>query len=114
MIAVTGIIIFILVISGCALKPAGSAEAERISAKQLQGMLGRSDVIVVDVRAKSDWHNSESKITGAVWEDLSAISSWMDKYPKGKTLIYLRGIFIILLSEESGDVFQNENYKPLL
>ena len=85
---VTGIIILILVISGCALIPAVSAEVERISAKQLQEMLGRSDVIVVDVRAKSDWNNSESKITGAVWEDLSAISSWMDKYPKGKTLVF--------------------------
>ena len=88
MIAVTGIIILILVISGCALIPAGSAEAERISAKQLQGMLGRSDVIVVDVRANSDWNKSESKITGAVWEDLSAISSWIDKYPRGKTLVF--------------------------
>ena len=88
MIAVTGIVILILVISGCALIPPVSAEAERISAKQLQGMLGRSDVIVVDVRTNSDWNKSESKITGAVWEDLSAISSWIDKYPKGKTLVF--------------------------
>ena len=88
MIKAAGIIILILVIAGCALISSESAEAERISAKQLQGMLGRSDVIVVDVRAKSDWNKSDSKITGAVWEDLSAISSWMDKYPKGKTLVF--------------------------
>ncbi len=85
---VTGIIILILVISGCALIPSVSAEAERISAKQLQGMLGSSDVIVVDVRTKSDWNKSESKITGAAWEDLSAISGWMDKYPRDKTIVF--------------------------
>ena len=88
MIKAAGIIILILAISGCALISAESEEAERISAKQLQGMLGRSDVIVVDVRAKSDWDKSDSKITGAVWEDLSAISGWMDKYPRGKTLVF--------------------------
>lgn len=88
MITISGIIILILVISGCALIPAVSAGVERISAKQLQGMLGRSDVIIVDVRAKSDWNNSESKIKGAVWEDLSAISSWVDKYPRGKTIVF--------------------------
>ena len=88
MITVAGIIILILVIAGCALISSESAEAERISAKQLRGMLGRSDVIVVDVRAKSDWNKSDSKITGAVWEDLSAISGWMDKYPRGKTLVF--------------------------
>ena len=88
MIKAAGIIILILVIAGCALISSESAEAERISAKQLQGMLGRSDVIVVDVRAKSDWNKSDSKITGAVWEDLSAISGWMDKYPRGKTIVF--------------------------
>ena len=87
-IVVTGIIILVLVASGCALTSSGSAETERISAKQLQGMLGRSDVIVVDVRSSSDWNKSESKIKGAVREDLSGISSWMDKYPKEKTLVF--------------------------
>ena len=88
MIAVTGTIILILLASGCALTSSGFAENGRISAKQLEGMLGRSDVIVVDVRANSDWNKSELKIKGAVREDLAGISSWIDKYPKGKTLVF--------------------------
>jgi rhodanese-related sulfurtransferase len=87
-IAATCFIILILVASGCALNSSGFADIERVSAKQLQGMLGRSDVIVVDVRSNSDWNKSESKIKGAVREDLSGISSWIDKYPKGKTLVF--------------------------
>jgi len=88
MIAVTRIIVLTLVAAGCALTSSGIAETERISATQLEGMLGRSDVIVVDVRAGSDWNHSDSKIRGAVREDLAAISSWMDKYPRGKTLVF--------------------------
>lgn len=87
MIALAGIIIFSL-LAGCAQVDTRSAPVERISAPQLQGMLGRSDVVVVDVRTKNSWNNSASKIKGAVREDLAVISSWMDKYPKGKTLVF--------------------------
>jgi len=88
MSAVTGIIILVLVVSGCTLISTGFAETERISAKQLEGMLGRSDVVVVDVRTNNDWNKSELKIKGAVREDLAGISSWIDKYPRGKTLVF--------------------------
>ena len=86
MIALAGILI--LVLSGCALFSSGVAETDRISANQLQEMLGRSDVIVVDVRSKGDWNKSDSKIRGAVREDLGAISSWIVKYPKEKTVVF--------------------------
>jgi len=88
LIAVAGAVVLILVAGGCTLISAGSAETARISVDQLQGMLGRSDVIVVDVRSRSDWNKSELKIKGAVREELSAISSWIDKYPKEKTLVF--------------------------
>jgi len=88
MMAVTNIIILVLFASGCALTSSGFAETGRVSVKQLEGMLGRSDVVVVDVRSSSDWNKSESKIKGAMREDLAGISSWMDKYPKGKTLVF--------------------------
>ena len=87
-IAVTSVVILILAATGCNLISAGSAETERISVEQLQGMLGRTDVIVVDVRSNSDWNKSELKIKGAVREELSAISSRIDTYPKGKTLVF--------------------------
>ncbi|MDF1592526.1 MAG: hypothetical protein P1P89_13495 [Desulfobacterales bacterium] len=88
MMAAAGIVILALVASGCALTSSGFAETGRVSAKQLEGMLGRFDVIVVDVRSNSDWNKSELKIKGAVREDPAGISNRMDKYPKGKTLIF--------------------------
>ena len=38
--------------------------------------------------SNSDWNKSELKIKGAVREELSTISGWIDKYPKGKTLVF--------------------------
>lgn len=84
--ALAGILVMIL--TGCTLFSSGVAENDRISTKQLQGMLGRSDVIVIDVRSGSDWNNSESKIKGAVRESLGAISGWIDKYPRDKTFVF--------------------------
>lgn len=63
-------------------------EAPKITKEELLGVLGNSDVIVIDVRLGGDWDGSELKIKGAVREDPKNIGSWVDKYPKEKTLIF--------------------------
>jgi len=65
-----------------------AAEAPRITKEEVKGMLGNPDVIIIDVRAGGDWNSSNVKIQGAVREDPSKVGSWMDKYPKDKTLIF--------------------------
>ncbi len=65
-----------------------TAEVPRISAEELRTMLGNPDVIIVDVRLSGDLAESNSKIKGAVREDPRQIDSWMDKYPKDKTLVF--------------------------
>ncbi len=60
----------------------------RMSKEELKGMLGKPDVIVLDVRAGSDWTNSDRKVPGAVREDPNEpAKSWADKYPKDKTAV---------------------------
>jgi len=56
--------------------------------EQAKSMLGNPEVIFVDVRAPKDWDASGSKIKGAEREDPSNISSWAEKYPKEKTLLF--------------------------
>ncbi|OGP89948.1 MAG: hypothetical protein A2156_05865 [Deltaproteobacteria bacterium RBG_16_48_10] len=65
-----------------------AAKAPAISKEELQSMLGSPEVIVIDVRAGGDWSSSDSKIKGAVREDPGKVDSWMDKYPRDKTLIF--------------------------
>ena len=70
-----------------AVLPAMSQEGPRISKEDLKEMLGKSDVVIVDVRTGSDWNASTSKIKGAVREEADKVDSWIEKYPRDKTLV---------------------------
>ncbi|MBI5582847.1 MAG: hypothetical protein HY892_03395 [Deltaproteobacteria bacterium] len=65
-----------------------AAETPRIDKEKLQGMLGTPELILIDVRAGSDWKASTQKIKGAVREDPDQVDAWMNKYPKEKTLVF--------------------------
>ena len=63
-------------------------EVPRISKEEVREMLDRSDLIIIDVRSGKSWDEAELKIKGAVREDPTKVNSWMDKYPKEKTLVF--------------------------
>jgi rhodanese-related sulfurtransferase len=62
-------------------------DAYTMTKEQLLPMIGKSDVIIIDVRSKYDWDESKVKIKGAVREDGLKFGSWMKKYPKDKTIV---------------------------
>ena len=63
-------------------------EAPRMTQEQLKEMLGKPDVIILDVRAAGDWGKAQMKIQGAVREDPNkAAKTWADKYGKDKTIV---------------------------
>jgi len=51
-------------------------------------MLGDANVIIIDTRLGTDWNDSDAKIKGAVRENPMQVDSWMNKYPKDKTLVF--------------------------
>ena len=65
-----------------------AADVPKIAKEELQALLGNPEVIIIDVRTGADWTSSQTKIKGAVRENPEKISSWMEKYPKSKTLIF--------------------------
>ena len=67
--------------------PAMSQEVPRISKEDLKEMLGKPDVVIQDVRAGSDWNASAVKVKGAVREEDDKVDSWIENYPKDKTLV---------------------------
>ncbi len=87
----TIVLIWAALALGFLLSVAGSealAQANRISKEELKGMLGRPDVVVIDVRQPGDLEKSGTKIKGAVREDpRQDVKSWADKYPKDKTIV---------------------------
>ena len=86
-----GLIVLLLVCLGIAffIGVAGAAEeVPKITLEQLKAMLGDPSVIIIDVRLSGDSAGSDSKIRGAIQEDPGKVDSWMDKYPKDKTLVF--------------------------
>jgi hypothetical protein len=61
---------------------------QKISIDGLKAQLANPDLIVIDVRTAHDWEESKTKIKGAVREDFDKASSWVDKYPKEKTIVF--------------------------
>ena len=69
-------------------RAAAAQEPPRVTIEQLKAMLGDANVVIIDVRLGPDWTESDSKIKGAVREDPLDVNSWMNKYPKDKTLVF--------------------------
>ncbi len=67
---------------------AGAANVPRMDKDQLKALLGKPELALVDVRSGSDWQESIQKIAGAVREDPDQVETWMNKYPKDKTLVF--------------------------
>jgi 3-mercaptopyruvate sulfurtransferase SseA len=79
-----------LIIGGWLLPSVNGASAwvPRINKDELKGMLGKPDVIIIDVRLPGQWKGSKLKVTGALHEDPGQnTESWAAKYPKDKTII---------------------------
>ena len=66
---------------------ATSADVPRMTKDELKAMLGNPDLVILDVRAKKDWKDSDSKIQGAIREDPDSVKSWTGKYTKDKTFV---------------------------
>ena len=64
-----------------------SADVPRITKDELKALLGKPDVILLDVRAGNDWKDSDLKIQGAVREEPGEIKSWSKKYSKEQTIV---------------------------
>ena len=67
---------------------AAAQDVKRMTIEELRGMLGNPDLVIIDARRDGDWKLSKVKIKGAVREDLEKVDTWMNKYPKDKTLVF--------------------------
>ncbi len=80
--------LFCLVLSCFFAFQAFAADVPRMSTEELQSLLGNPDVTIIDVRLSGDSAGTDSKIKGAIQEDPGKVDSWIDKYPKDKTLVF--------------------------
>lgn len=60
---------------------------QRMLKEELKELIGRSDVVILDVRTGWHWMQAEAKIKGAVRELPEGFESWSDKYERDKTIV---------------------------
>ena len=65
----------------------GPENVPRMTREQLKAQLGNSDFVIIDVRSAHDWEESNTKIKGAIRENPSKLDSWVNNYPKDKTIV---------------------------
>jgi rhodanese-related sulfurtransferase len=80
------LLFFLITLLGCKALVL-SAEVPRMTQEELKAMLDKPDLIIIDVRARSDWAGSDLKVKGAIREDPGNVESWANKYSKEKTLV---------------------------
>lgn len=60
----------------------------RMTKEQLKELMGKPDLVILDVRSSSDWAKGQTKILGAVREDPGKpTKTWAEKYAKDKTIV---------------------------
>lgn len=80
--------IFSLSSAGVMAQVTKTDEVPRITKEELKPMLGKPDVIILDVRLQDQWEIADKRIPGAVHEDPAQdATAWLDKYPKDKTIV---------------------------
>jgi hypothetical protein len=86
--ALFGLLILIVTVeSGRAADDLPFPDVPRITKEDLKPMLGNPNVIIFDVRLLDQWKEADLKLPGAIFEDANEVDSWIDKYPKDKTLV---------------------------
>ncbi len=80
----------ILLILGHAprLNASDTTSIPRISADQVNRLLGKPDTVIIDVRKPRNWWRTSKKILTAVREEPSKVDQWAGKYAKDHTLIF--------------------------
>jgi hypothetical protein len=82
---VVSMIFLVFIVLGCGVAKADDTHA--MTKEQLLPLLGKPDVIIIDVSSNEGWDSRDKKIPGALREEPMKFDSWMNKYPKDKTII---------------------------
>ncbi len=72
----------------CAETGPTASDVPRMTKEQLRAQMGNPDLVIIDVRSAHDWEDSKIKIMGSIREVPKEAGSWINKYPKNKTLVF--------------------------
>jgi hypothetical protein len=82
------LVLLVLLIAGSSQTVFCADDVPRMTKEELKGQIGNPDFVIVDVRTAYEWQTTNSKIKGAVREEAMKLGSWINKYPKDKTIVF--------------------------
>lgn len=63
-------------------------QAPTMTKEDLRALLGKPDLVVIDVRLEEQWKFSNRKIPGALHENPAVPDNWIAKLPRDKTIVF--------------------------
>lgn len=84
---IPGVVIVIILAAVLPVRAEEIEEIPRLSKEEVRDLIGKSGVVLIDVRYDKSWNKSDMKIAGAVRENPNEISSWAGKYKKDSRII---------------------------
>ena len=88
LVAVLVAAFLLIAISGFTAPPSTVEQVPRLTMEQTRDMLGKPDVVIVDIRYIKQYEESDKKIPGAVFVQPEGLDEFAQKYPKDKTYIF--------------------------
>lgn len=85
--------VFAVSLAALFLVDAGTTSPREIQApimrkEELKLLLGKPDLVVIDVRLEEQWKFSNRKIPGAVHANPTVPETWVENVPKDKTIVF--------------------------
>ncbi|OPY06385.1 MAG: hypothetical protein A4E67_01491 [Syntrophaceae bacterium PtaB.Bin038] len=72
----------LVALAGWSSQPASVEQVPRLTKEQVKGMLGKPDVVIVDIRYIRQYEQSDAKIPGAVFVQPEHFDEFVKNHPK--------------------------------
>lgn len=81
-VSATSLFLLSILLYSCAI-----VKVQKLQPSDLESMLDKSGVVIIDARRDKEWNESDVKIEGAVRENPDDVPSWAGKYRKDKLIV---------------------------
>jgi len=82
LVACLAALLSLIALAGWSAPPSSVEQVPRLTKEQVKGMLGKPDVVIVDVRYIKQYEESDRKLPGAVFAQPETLDEFVKKYPK--------------------------------
>ncbi len=80
--AVLAVLLPLVALAGWSAPPSSVEQVPRLTKEQVKGMLGKPDVVMVDIRYIRQYEQSDKKIPGAVFVQPENFDEFVKNHPK--------------------------------